>query len=127
MLKLLELSKSWLKVNVLKRWRGKQKPLMFKRLIFFPRPPLLSPALPFVVRQVQTTHQGANLEKSMFLVAGFYCTVKERITFLINFINEISVCFSNTLYIIADIAFLHDTFRKTAFGRASSIIGFGDF
>ena len=100
---------------------------MFKRLIFFPIPPLLSPALPFVVSQVQTTHQGANLEKSMFLVAGFYCTVKERITFLINFINEISVCFSNTLYTIADIAFLHDTFRNTAFGRASSIIGFGDF
>ena len=61
----------------------------------------------------------------MFLDAGFYCTVKERITFLINFINEISVCFTNTLYVIADIAFLVDTFRETAFGRASSIIGFG--
>ena len=61
----------------------------------------------------------------MFLDAGFYCTVKDRITFLFNFINEISVCFTNTLYIIADITFLHDTFRKTAFGQASSIIGFG--
>ena len=65
------------------------------------------------------------MEKFIFLNAGFYCTVKERITFLINFINEISVCFSNTLYMITDVAFLHDTFRKTAFGRASSIIGFG--
>ena len=51
--------------------------------------------------------------------------VRETVTCVTNSIHEISVCFTNTLYIIADITFLHDTFRKTAFRRASSIIGFG--
>ena len=51
--------------------------------------------------------------------------LRKTVACVTNSINEVSVCFTNTLYIITDITFLQDTFRKTAFRWASSIVGFG--